>query len=92
MTKPKYQTNVKIQSSNDKRKVKNRGSKIKMTNQNVKNVVRGFSLVPGQARTTLKGRTTIRFGIDWVRLPRSRLPSLGGQVARNDILTPSLII
>jgi len=34
-----------------------------MTTQNAKNVVRGFSLVPGQDCTTLKGRTTIVFGI-----------------------------
>jgi len=36
MTKPKYQTNVKLQSSNDKQRVKNQRSKIKMTNQNEK--------------------------------------------------------
>jgi hypothetical protein len=39
--------------------------KVKDQNDNSKrkNVVRGFSLVPGQDRTTLKGRTTILFGI-----------------------------
>jgi hypothetical protein len=47
----KYQT---IQKS----KVKNKNDKSK-----TKNVVRGFSLVQGQDCTTLKGRTTIAFGI-----------------------------
>jgi hypothetical protein len=34
-----------------------------MTNEYGKDVVRGFSLVPGRDRTTLKGRTAIGFEI-----------------------------
>ena len=51
-------------------------------------VVRGFSLVPGQDCTTLKGRTTIVFGIWPVRLPRTFqvLAMTGWSV----ILSPSL--
>jgi hypothetical protein len=51
----------------------NQRAKIKMTNQKAnisENVVRGFSLVPGQDRTTLKGRTAIVFGIKPTGLPR----------------------
>jgi hypothetical protein len=47
-----------ILAKNKKLKVKNQNDKPKR-----KNVVGGFSLVPGQDRTTLKGRTTIVSGI-----------------------------
>ena len=54
-------------------KFKDQRSKIKNKNDRSKskNVVRGFSLVPRWDCTTLKGRTTIIFGISSIGLPRN---------------------
>ena len=49
----------------------NWSQKIKMIKQSAKNVVRGFSLVPGWDCTTLEGRTTTAFGVWRMRLPRT---------------------
>ena len=68
ITNPKNQTNVKLQCSNNKCKVKNQGSKIKMTNQNEKMWCEALALcrlAMELSGTTIEGRTTIVFGI-WI--------------------------
>lgn len=70
-------------SEAQKGKIRNKTQKSRVKNQNDKSkrkdVVRGFSLLPGRDSTTPKGRTTVVLGILAMGLPRFARNHKGGE-------------